>query len=159
MTTPDYCEVTWSPTRAAAIVRMTVDEIPFDECDEAAHQLLACGNLARRINTPPAPLGRPRDDGYVSVTDPEPVTLPAGEDHRCPTCRDTGVVTDTPGRPENGPVPCPDCGMTPEDADPTDPEPEECDGCGHIRERHREGGPCNGRFGIVCGCLGFVASS
>lgn len=74
MTTPDYCEVTWSPTRAAEIVRMTVDEIPFEECDEAAHQLLVCGNLARRMNT------RPRDDGYVSVAhsphDPEPTETP-----------------------------------------------------------------------------------
>jgi hypothetical protein len=52
VTVPDYFDVTWSPTRGLAIVRSTCDEIPWAECDEAAHQLLAAGNMARRINTP-----------------------------------------------------------------------------------------------------------
>jgi len=49
---PDYFTVEWSPTRGLAIVRSTCDEIPWAECDEAAHQLLAAGNMARRINGP-----------------------------------------------------------------------------------------------------------
>lgn len=97
MTTPDYCEVTWSPTRAAAIVHMTCDEIPVDECDEAAHQLLACGNLARRMNTPPAK---------------RPIKTDARR-AACSTCGDTGMVPDTPGHAGGGPAPCPDC--TPDD--------------------------------------------
>ena len=54
MSVIDYFDVTWSPSRGLAVVRSTLGEIPPEETDEAAHQLLACGNLARRINTPPA---------------------------------------------------------------------------------------------------------
>lgn len=74
---PDFFTVEWSPTRGAAIVRDTNGgEYPYDECDEAAHQLLACGNLARRMNgkqrTDDDPKAKRVDDWAVAMP-----TLPA----------------------------------------------------------------------------------
>lgn len=86
MSTADYCEVTWSPTRQAAIVRMTVDEIPYDETDEAAHQLLACGNLARRINTPPAKRGVDNPVGPVTTVTVASTGPFADDPYVCANC-------------------------------------------------------------------------
>lgn len=72
MTVVDYFDVTWSPSRGLAIVRPTLSEIPPEETDEAAHQLLACGNLARRMNTPAAK--RPLTDNPVGPVTVKTVT-------------------------------------------------------------------------------------
>jgi hypothetical protein len=87
MTAPDFFTVEWSPTRGLAVVRSTCDEIPWAECDEAAHQLVAAGNMARRIN-----------DGD-----------PAEEEDRCTQCgiKDGGVkMRPGPRAPERTCIAC-----------------------------------------------------
>jgi hypothetical protein len=124
--TPDYFEMTWSPSRGQAIVRSTCDEIPWAECDEAAHQLLAVGNMARRINTPPT-LDIQAGAGVTVTTVASTGPFPSGG---CGICTHSEEGHDMSGCTVRG------CGCRVQRDAVVNARPPNTCSCGHTRGEH-----------------------